>query len=323
MHAKLILALAAAAVFCALACSQTYAYEGPKWALGGSYVETVTTIKSSGELTLEDSKMGLKVACRFTGEAKVNHEGKGEITSLSMTSCKALKTCEAAEPSLKTAKTPWSTQLEEPQIEGANPELRNKISSLELSLECLLFGAKVKDECKFETTTGETQDIATGAEQLFNGKSAHGNCSIGGVGTGVLTGVDLDENKEGKKLAVVYFMRALLTTSGIPSMPPNVCLFTLMNESCTVELENISNVPITIVLKELKGTNANTRYGLPNPNCRVNVQLAAAGPGGGGGKCTDTVRTLETPTPSWSNDLTYNTTNGTSTYTVQAFLMPN
>lgn len=302
MRVKLTTCVSIALVLGTMACGAAAAqgYEGPFWSVGESEIKENSTIKSKSvsTLTFEDSK-AFGISCTVSMEGTVGVEGKGEIKSATASGCKNAKSCSEPETA-KAVHLPWKTELHEV---GGIPEesiLNSGSGAPGWALECTVAGIKGKDECTGEAAA-EIENVSNGTNLLFQSSLEHVNCTVGGSNTGTVTGTELDENPEGKLLEAVLF-RLMVTASGTRKEPANgtsTCEYTLKLENCTVEFQNNSTVPVTIITKELKGAEATTRYGLPTVTCTVNLQLAARG-----GKCYDIVRLLINPTPMWSNFLT-------------------
>lgn len=204
MH-RLLTAIAvviAVAISAGLGAVAADAYTGPTWTLSGSEVTSNVSIKSKdvGGLTLEDSGTGAAIECKITDEGTIGPEGKGKITSISTSACKTLKVCQEGEIVAKAVHLPWNTQLEEVEASA-----RDKISSSGAgapgwSVECLVLGIKTKDECTGETTV-DYENVAGGVNLVYDSESSPSSCLLGGAGTGLALGVDLDESPAGKQLA--------------------------------------------------------------------------------------------------------------------------
>jgi hypothetical protein len=223
------------------------------WEVGEKSVTSNVAIKTKGAggLKFEDTKTiggAASVECEITAEGTVGTSGKGEVTSVSATGCKAIKVCEASGVSVKAVHLPWHTQLEE--VESTR---RERISSGGSGapgwlVECLILGILIKDECTGETTTG-TENETEGAYLYFDPKSAHVACTQGGAGAGVVTGALIDENPAAGRLGV----------SGddppCDSLPPNVT-YGAQNESKTITILNcntIARVDIDSVSNDKEG----------------------------------------------------------------------
>jgi hypothetical protein len=68
------------------------------------------------------------------------------------------------------------------------------------SIECLVLGITVKDECTGETSMG-VEDTTSDVEMSFDADSAKSSCSLGGTGTGIAIGSDFDEAVGGGTLS--------------------------------------------------------------------------------------------------------------------------
>jgi hypothetical protein len=160
---------------------------------------TVATIPGQS-LTLEDTGAKTAIECKGGGLAKLAASGKGEQTAASATSCKFVSgkhgSCEESKPvNARAADLPWNTKIEE-----TAGEVRNAIETGSggkppaYEVECTVAGIfKVTDKCEGNTSTSLTKrsSAANGegtVEGEFEAKSAKGNCSVGGTGTGVNTG---------------------------------------------------------------------------------------------------------------------------------------
>lgn len=304
MRTKLTMSLATALTLCTMACGAAVAqgYEGPFWSVSESEVKENLTIKakSVSTLTFED-KSSFAISCTVTMEGTIGAEGKGEIKSATATGCKNVKGCSEPETA-KAVHLPWKTQLQEV---GETPEdaiLNGGSGQPGWLLECTVLGVKAKDECTGESAA-EVENVSGGTNLVFKSGLEHLTCTTGGANAGVVAGTELDENPEAKQVAAI-FLRLVAVATGTrkePANGTNTCEYTLKFENCTVEIQNHSNVAVRITLKQLKGVEATTRYGIPTEGCTVNLQLAART-----GKCSDIVRLLVNPTPGWTNFLTVN-----------------
>jgi hypothetical protein len=171
------------------------------WEINGSPVTESVTIKStSTEAQFEDTKGDLgtpaTVQCSLSEEGTVNKEGKGTITKFTASSCTGVRACEASGATVKALHLPWDTQLAE-----SEKELREKISSggsgtPGLQIECKVLGITFKDECTGETSK-EVETVSKGVETTFDALSAKLTCTIGGAGSGLAIGGDVDEASSG------------------------------------------------------------------------------------------------------------------------------
>jgi hypothetical protein len=178
------------------------AYEGFNWQLGGNQVTENVAVRShdAGGLILEDSKMGAGIQCKESSEGKVAPEGKGEITNTSLTECKSLALCETSNDIVaKAVHLPWTMQLEGvaglPRVKFAN----GGAGTPGWSIECLVLGLKIKEECTGETTAG-TGSASGGINIIFDPKSTYANCTLGGSSTGIVRGAELYESTSSSTL---------------------------------------------------------------------------------------------------------------------------
>jgi hypothetical protein len=309
MQAKLTTCVAVALVLGTMAFGAAAAqgYEGPFWSVGENEVKENLTIKArSTSLTFEDTKMGLGIKCVVSMEGTIGTEGKDEIKSATATECKDVKGCTEL-PTAKALHLPWKTKLEEIGEVPEDMVLNSGAGQPGWIIECKVLGVPVKDECDGESGA-EIENVTGGTNLLFKSGLENLACSIGGAKTGVVTGTELDENRESKQVGAI-FLRLTATATGTRKLPlngTNTCEYTLKFENCTVEIHNISNVPVTITTKQLKGVEATTRYGVTTENCTVGLVLSARIPGQPGGKCDDIVQLLVNPTAGWTNFLTVN-----------------
>lgn len=192
--------LVASAIMCSTALATGF------WELSEAAVSTNVAVnsKSASTLKFEDTKTpggAAAMECTVSEEGTVGTAGKGKITAATVSSCKSVKLCEAAGLSAKAVHLPWNTQLEEVEEAGRDKISSSGSGSPGWSFECLVAGVMLKDECTTEITTTGLEDPVSGVDLVYDSKSTHLNCSIGGTGTGVVTGTELDENPLGKRLA--------------------------------------------------------------------------------------------------------------------------
>jgi hypothetical protein len=304
MHVKVTIGFGAMLIIGLLTCSTAFAaYEGPPWIFNNSFVKENVTVKSKGVggLKLEDAKSGEAVECKVTDEGKIGVEGKGEVTTISASECKALKLCEEGTVTVKAVHLPWKTQLKE--TEGNIRDTDSGSGGAPgWQLECHVIGIKLTDECTGESS-GAIENVSGGVDVIMESKSAHLNCSIGGTEAGVIAGTDLDENHGTEHVAVMHYLLITVSTTETRKLPgaPKTCEFTLITESCLVEIENHSAVPVKIKSKELIES-AKTRYGVTTEGCTVGLRLAEQLPNGTvGGTCSDRLKPLVTPVAGWIN----------------------
>lgn len=202
IHA-LALALVAVFAFGALSVASASALE---WLIDGAAVTALTSTEGIGTLVLEDSKIGLKMACNGVLDGSVGPNGEDEITEILVggvaTSlakpivCTGLGGCgspaEAAGEGL-----PWHTQLA-----GTSEDT---ISSATYWSMCNVLGFLTEEEC---TVTNGKWTIKNGASdvEVASGTKVTpaGNCTVGGAGAGVqeFEGTNLVQTLDGLTIAV-------------------------------------------------------------------------------------------------------------------------
>ncbi len=289
----LAFALAIVLVACAFAAAKAHAYEGPLWTLGESDVSEITTAKSASSVnTFEDSKTlggAAKVECKVTTEDKANTSGKGEITAFTASECLSVKVCTGTVTVL-AVHLPWHTQLEE--VEGKIRALVSSGGSGQpgVLVECTVLGLTIKDECTGETTAA-AENTSGGTNLVFDAKSAHLNCSVGGAGTGVVTGTESEEVAGGLKLnvgiPVIILAGATRVTGGSVILIVSNVTITFENASTAQQiwLNGIQDIPGVLTLNELNnfalfavGGKACGLALLPSPGtCQINITSSAAG----------------------------------------------
>ncbi|HEY2632519.1 MAG TPA: hypothetical protein VGI26_09095 [Solirubrobacteraceae bacterium] len=191
------------------------AYAAPEWLVKGAPVASNVAVKakSVGDLTLEDTKvLGVvsAVECKITGEGTVGPGGKDKISTLTTSECKIVKGPCTSILKAVAVHLPWNTQLEE--VEG---KIRDKVSSggsgaPGWEVECNSALGKVTDTCTVENSTA-VENVTEGVKLTWDSKSAHGSCTIGGAGAGVVKGTLLAEDTEG------------LSVKSTPSPPATSC----------------------------------------------------------------------------------------------------
>lgn len=301
--ATLIAALVSSAVVCANAFAE---YIGPVWELNSELVKasTVVSIKSSA-LELQDTELGA-IECRVTGEGKVGAEGTGEVTSLSASECKSVKTCEAGTASAKAVHLPWKTQL----ISAEEVTVRDKFSSggggaPGWIIECKVLGANTTDECTGETTAA-VEDAYEGPSVQFDAKSAHLNCSFGGSGKGIVSGPESDHGPESKELSVADLAFSILGTSGagVPNQPS--CVFTAGGQECELEFRNLNPFETYVYAKEISAPSG--RYTISREGCTFDILLLQ------GASCRDKIRVTTSYVKGWLNAFYIRGTTGAEIY---------
>jgi hypothetical protein len=294
MRAKHTLGLTALLIAVAallLIVAQAQAYDGPMWTIGESDVSESTTVKSKSSVnTFEDSKTGAgaaKVECKVTTEDKVNSSGKGEITAFTASECLSVKVCSGTITVL-AVHLPWHTQLEE-----VEEKVRTIISSggsgqPGVLVECTVLGIPIKDECTGETTTAD-ENTTGGTNVIFDSKSTHLSCSVGGAGAGVIGGTELVEATLKLNVGVpitILAGTATVTAGSVVLITSNVTItFENLTVAQQIWLNGIQDIPGVLTLNELNnfalfgvGGKACGLALLPFPaTCQINITSAAAG----------------------------------------------
>jgi|HubBroStandDraft_3_1064219.scaffolds.fasta_scaffold44081_2 hypothetical protein len=207
MHkqAMAIIAATCALGAVALQTATAEAHEGPIWEIGGSEVSGSSVIKSKsvGGITVED--LGApgepKIECKETDEGSVGIFGRGEVTKATMAECKILKGPCTSIGTVTALHLPWATQLENVEGKFRDMTADNGSGAPGLGFDCSTILGLIEDQCTGEITSA-TENVTGGVNLVFDSKSEHGNCSIGGAGAGVISGTDLYEHPSEKSLTV-------------------------------------------------------------------------------------------------------------------------
>ncbi len=185
-----------------------------------------STVTSSGELELEDSKAtggATAIKCKGTGTGWVANlsTGNGEdgVTTIKATSCAFVSgkvgSCEESKGVTAVARNlPWGTRLVE-----TNNEVRDEIISggktqegsgePGWAVECTVAGVlKISDRCEHSgNTVSTTANRSTGeVEEKFDTtteKETMATCSVGGAGAGLVHGTLTNKLSSGAALWVL------------------------------------------------------------------------------------------------------------------------
>jgi hypothetical protein len=182
--------------FSAFVASSAFAAEEMEYLVSGEAVTTATNVTMTGKLVLEDMGSGaIAVECEGNGKGTVNSGGKASQTEATATGCKTVKgTC--GSPNAKAVGLPWAST-----IDLSEGEPRSLFTG-GYTVTC--FGI-IKDECSGETSAKiENMSLETPPDLLliFDAKTQPGNCSVGGVGQGLVTGEILISAEGGLSLAI-------------------------------------------------------------------------------------------------------------------------
>jgi hypothetical protein len=154
--------------------------------------EFTTSTVPGKALTLEATDLNATIECSDSGAGKLNEEAKGEITALSVTSCKFITgkngTCEAGKPmTVKSTHLPWATKLRETDGEARDRIENSGKGEPAFEVECTQGGIfHVADKCEGNTSTSiERRTSASSGEGTLQGrfdtKSTLGSCSLEGL----------------------------------------------------------------------------------------------------------------------------------------------
>lgn len=185
------LALLAALVMSVVGVASASALE---WLANGSAITTAVKTKSSGTLELEDMGTGILLKCEGTGEGTVGPGAADTQTAATATKCVTLKGL-CSSPTAKAVGLPWKTELA--VIEGEN---RDKILTTTAGWE-VICGGFIEDTCQGATNVKVTNETS-GVDTLFDEKSPGVNCSVGGVGMGLVHGLALVTGPTGTTISV-------------------------------------------------------------------------------------------------------------------------
>jgi len=167
---------------------------------------TELLINSHGTLDLEDNKAtggASKIECTGIDHGLVGPGSKDLLNFVEASGCKKISgQCNEKTVFAKAVNLPWKTLLL-----YVGSEIRDDLESdgagePGYTVECgaTIFELHVEDTCTGATSTG-ILPVEGGVDATFDSKSAHANCSIGGTGSGVVTGTDLLLSPSGHNLS--------------------------------------------------------------------------------------------------------------------------
>jgi len=163
------------------------------WLANGEAITSSLAATVTGEVIIEDTKVGAGVTCSMSIDGTVGAGGEGTITailSLSGTEvtlsapllCKSHKSCEeGTDVEVAPEKLPWTTAVDV-SSSGTFLEI---ISAPTFYVTCLVLGFKTSDECVGTNSSFEVLNVTGGVEPMGQ-SSPKTNCSIGGAETGSL-----------------------------------------------------------------------------------------------------------------------------------------
>ena len=185
-----------------------------------------STVTSSGELELEDSKAtggATGIICKGTGTGWVANlsTGNGEdgVTTISATSCKFLSgkvgSCEESKGVTAEARNlPWGTRLVEREKEVRDELVsgpKNETGSGEpgWSVKCTVAGIlKITDTCEHSGNTVNAVNLRSAGEleEKFDERTKEetmATCSVGGTGAGLVRGTLTNKLSSGAALWIL------------------------------------------------------------------------------------------------------------------------
>ena len=164
-----------------------------EWLNPGAVISTNLATKSEGEITLEDTKLGIGVLCSGTFVGTVGADGADTVTEVlslagavvsltALLKCETHKFCEAGtDINAAPENLPWNTRL----VLMENGEFLDVFFNSGYFTECLVLGLKVSETCEIAQTGGKIVNVATGVEAVGQ-PSPNANCSSGGTGAGII-----------------------------------------------------------------------------------------------------------------------------------------
>lgn len=200
------LGLALVAVFAMGAVAAASASAAPEWKLNGIVLTSPSAVTSKGTLKLEDTGTGVQVECTGSDKGTIGPKSVDEITEikvegpLAKNRCKVLKGTSlcGTEAEAVALNLDWGTALEEPVVNEIRDKITNAGNDPGWEVKCL-GGLKASDKCTGDTSTLMHNNTPAAGEVTaeFEAKSAHANCSVGGTGTGVVTGTNVIKSAAG------------------------------------------------------------------------------------------------------------------------------
>jgi hypothetical protein len=196
-----------ALVFAAFSASSAFALEST-WLVDGAKSAAAFAVDSVGELVLEDSKGGpfgeaISVECQMTDAGIVGPGRAGEISQITLSSCKGGKIC-GSPLSIVASHLLWETNIE---LIGSSfyDDIVAKSGEVGYTMQCTVFGFTVEDTCKWSLGRALLANSGSNVKMLFSTADVNqpsGNCTLGGTGTGLLSGIDTQLSTEGLTIAV-------------------------------------------------------------------------------------------------------------------------
>jgi hypothetical protein len=217
--------LFAAFALSAIAATSAFAEEGEGWLIEGHAIsesEGALATESEEELQFEDTSNKAAVLCSDIAIGTMGPETKDETTEVLNVAkekveaakpllCKRVSTCEESASDIEVVpiNLPWLTELEgmeaAPHVLDLLLESAGKVPGWKIT--CLVLGLKVTDTCEGGTSAKVESTTEKDVLETFNPgapiESKKVACSIGGAGTGAITGEGLILLTNGKQDGVL------------------------------------------------------------------------------------------------------------------------
>jgi hypothetical protein len=189
-------ALVAMFAFSALVASVAFAEPTllAEWLIGGQSVLTLTLAKYTFSALLSDTSNGSDVVCSWVYDGSVGPNGEAEVTEVltlagtvvTLTAplkCESAAVCEKSTTDVEVIpeNLPWHLLLVLMESNGKFLEIWIGFAN---TIDCLVLGLKITDECQSENAAVEVSNVTGGVEAAEEALTPLGSCSIGGAGTG-------------------------------------------------------------------------------------------------------------------------------------------
>jgi hypothetical protein len=158
-----------------IVCSAVASASAAEWLVGGKSLTSSVKTVGSGEIVLEDMKIGAAIKCR-TGEAGTAGPGAADsITAVTFSGCTAVKGCSSVD-AIATVDLPWATELTSTSRDLIEQKGAGAPGYL---VECLVAGILLDDTCERADSFVEVENASGKVDAFFNtGEKA--KCSLGG-----------------------------------------------------------------------------------------------------------------------------------------------
>jgi hypothetical protein len=165
-----------------------------EWLLNGNPILELTLSEATGTILLTDTSNGSDVLCSGIFDGSVGANGEDEITEvLSLAKvvvtlaaplvCESDAVCEKSTTDVLVSpeNLPWHTLL---FLMESNNSFLDLVFLAGYTVECLVLGLKITDECTTELAAGGVTNVTGGVEGAEEPLAPLGTCSVGGAGTG-------------------------------------------------------------------------------------------------------------------------------------------